>query len=91
MTNKEAIKSLQNIIEYWTMRPTEQEAARLAIKALEQQDDNCVYRIGLIDSYRETPREISNLIFSSYDSAEQYRKENDLQNGWWSIEKIKPL
>lgn len=38
MTNKEAIKSLQNIVEYWDVRPTEQEAAKLAIKALEQQD-----------------------------------------------------
>lgn len=91
MTNKEAIESLQNIVEYWSMRPSEQEAARLAIKALEQQNDNCVYKIMLTDSYRETPREISDLIFSSYDSAEQYRRENSLQNGWWSIEKIKPL
>ncbi|WP_024346079.1 hypothetical protein [Lacrimispora indolis] len=38
MTNKEAVKSLQNIVEYWDMRPTEQEAAKLAIKALEQQE-----------------------------------------------------
>lgn len=40
MTNKEAIKSLQNIVEYWSMRPSEQEAARLAIKALEQQNED---------------------------------------------------
>lgn len=38
MTNKEAIRSLQNIVEYWGVRPTEQETARLAIVALEQQD-----------------------------------------------------
>ncbi len=38
MTNKEAIESLQNIVEYWGVRPTEREAAKLAIKSLEQQD-----------------------------------------------------
>ena len=27
MTREEAIKSLQNIIEYWTYKPTEVEAA----------------------------------------------------------------
>lgn len=37
MTNEEAIKSLQNIIEYWTCKPSEVEAAKLAIQALEKQ------------------------------------------------------
>lgn len=34
MTRKEAIKSLQNIIEYWTYRPSEVEAAKMAIIVL---------------------------------------------------------
>lgn len=34
MTREEAIKSLQNIIEYWTYKPTEVEAAKMAISAL---------------------------------------------------------
>ena len=34
MTRGEAIKSLQNIIEYWTYKPTEVEAAKMAIDAL---------------------------------------------------------
>lgn len=34
MTREEAIKSLQNIIEYWTYKPTEVEAAKMAIAAL---------------------------------------------------------
>ena len=34
MTREEAIKSLQNIIEYWTYKPTEVEAAKMAIDAL---------------------------------------------------------
>ena len=34
MTNEEAIKSLQNIVEYWTYKPTEVEAAKMAIAAL---------------------------------------------------------
>lgn len=34
MTREEAIKSLQNIIEYWTYKPTEEEAAKMAISAL---------------------------------------------------------
>ena len=34
MTKEEAIKSLQNIIEYWTYKPTEVEAAKMAISAL---------------------------------------------------------
>ena len=34
MTKEEAIKSLQNIVEYWTYKPTEVEAAKMAISAL---------------------------------------------------------
>ena len=34
MTREEAIKSLQNIVEYWTYKPTEVEAAKIAISAL---------------------------------------------------------
>ena len=34
MTWEEAIKSLQNIVEYWTYKPTEVEAAKMAISAL---------------------------------------------------------
>jgi hypothetical protein len=34
MTREEAIKSLKNIVEYWTYRPTEVEAAKMAIAAL---------------------------------------------------------
>ena len=34
MTREEAIKSLQNIIEYWTYKPTEVETAKMAISAL---------------------------------------------------------
>lgn len=34
MTREEAVKSLQNIIEYWTYKPTEVEAAKMAISAL---------------------------------------------------------
>lgn len=37
MTSEEAIKSLKNIIEYWTHKPTEIKAAELAISALEKQ------------------------------------------------------
>jgi hypothetical protein len=91
LTNKEAIECLYNARSGNVPEKVFEEAFNMAIKALERLDDNCVYRIELTDSYRETPREISNLIFSSYDSAGRYRIENGLQNGWWSIEKIKPL
>lgn len=37
MNNQEAINSLNNIVEYWSCRPTEIEAAKLAISALEAQ------------------------------------------------------
>ena len=37
MTREEAIKSLQNIVEYWTYKPTEVEAAKMAIDALRHQ------------------------------------------------------
>ena len=44
MMNKQeiekAINSLKNIVEYWTYRPAEVEAAKLAISALEQQLTN---------------------------------------------------
>ena len=49
MTREEAIKSLQNIIEYWTYKPTEVEAAKMAIDALRpvsrEQVENYLYRI----------------------------------------------
>jgi len=38
MTKDEAIKSLNNIIEYWAYRPTEVEAAKMAIEALKNED-----------------------------------------------------
>ena len=34
MTREEAIKSLKNIVEYWTYKQTEVEAAKMAIAAL---------------------------------------------------------
>lgn len=34
MTREEAIKSLKNIVEYWTYKPTEVEVAKMAIAAL---------------------------------------------------------
>ena len=37
MNNQDAIKNLKNIVEYWTYRPTEIEAAELSISALEKQ------------------------------------------------------
>lgn len=37
MKIEKAIESLKNIVEYWTYRPTEVEAAKLAISALEKQ------------------------------------------------------
>ena len=49
MTREEAIKSLQNIIEYWTYKPTEVEAAKMAIAALRpvsrEQVENYLYRV----------------------------------------------
>lgn len=37
MNNQEALDAIKNIKEYWTYKPTEVEAADLAIKALEKQ------------------------------------------------------
>ena len=37
MTEQEAIKSMENIIKYWTYRPTEVESAKMAIEALKKQ------------------------------------------------------
>ena len=34
ITREEVIKSLENIVEYWTYKPTEVEAAKMAIDAL---------------------------------------------------------
>lgn len=51
MTPEEAIKSLQNIVEYWTYKPTEVEAAKMAIAALEEIQQ---YRaIGTVEECRE--------------------------------------
>ena len=45
MTREEAIKSLQNIIEYWTYKPTEVEAAKMAIAALRHVSREQVERV----------------------------------------------
>lgn len=37
MNEQEAIKALENIIEFWTYKPTEVETAKMAIEALEKQ------------------------------------------------------
>jgi hypothetical protein len=39
MTDEEAIKGLQNIVEYWTLHPHEQECAETAISALRERID----------------------------------------------------
>lgn len=40
MDYREAIKAMENIKEYWSYKPTEVEAATLAIEALEDQINN---------------------------------------------------
>ena len=57
MTREEAIKSLQNIIEYWTYKPTEVEAAKMAIDALRpvsREQVEKVWRGEWIDAYPGT-------------------------------------
>ena len=39
MTTEQAIKSLENIVEYWSCKPTEQQAAELAITALREKQE----------------------------------------------------
>ena len=39
MTELEAIQGLQNIVEYWALNPHEQECARMAIAALQAQQN----------------------------------------------------
>ena len=39
MTDREAIKGLANIVEYWTLNPHEQEYAKTAISALQERID----------------------------------------------------
>lgn len=36
MNDREAIKGLQNIVEYWTLNPHEQEVAKHAISAMQE-------------------------------------------------------
>ena len=61
MTREEAIKSLQNIIEYWTYKPTEGEAAKMAIAALRPVSREQVKRalammwFAYVNSDKETP------------------------------------
>jgi len=47
MTEQEAINSLKNIIEHWTYRPTEVEAAKMAIDALEKQIPKKAIKTGM--------------------------------------------
>lgn len=65
MTPEEAIKSLQNIVEYWTYKPTEVEAAKMAIAALEEIQQ---YRaIGTVEECRKAVEKLSAKIVSDLD------------------------
>lgn len=62
MTREEAIKSLQNIIEYWTYKPTEGEAAKMAIDALRPVSREQVEKMGkgewedMREAYNDVPK-----------------------------------
>ena len=62
MTREEAIKSLQNIIEYWTYKPTEVEAAKMAIAALRPVSREQVEKMGkgewedMREAYNDVPK-----------------------------------
>jgi hypothetical protein len=62
MTREEAIKSLQNIIEYWTYKPTEVEAAKMAIDALRPVSREQVEKMGkgewedMREAYNDVPK-----------------------------------
>lgn len=62
MTREEAIKSLQNIIEYWTYKPTEVEAAKMAIDALRLVSREQVEKMGkgewedMREAYNDVPK-----------------------------------
>lgn len=62
MTREEAIKSLQNIIEYWTYKPTEVEAAKMAIDALRPVSREQVEKVGkgewedMREAYNDVPK-----------------------------------
>ena len=64
MTRGEAINALSNIAEYWGMRPTEQEAARMGIAALRQQESNC----GL--TYAQLGRAVKKAYVEGYEDCE---------------------
>lgn len=81
MNNQEAIKSLENIVEYWTCRPTEAEAAKLAISALEtidllQKRGLDVERLKNLDYHKEIVQRIN---FEDYmelkDEVEELREK----------------
>ena len=52
MDIEKAIKSLENIKEYWTYKPTEAKAAELAIQALEKQMPKKPIENGLLPNNR---------------------------------------
>lgn len=61
MTREEAIKSLQNIIEYWTYKPTEVEAAKMAIAALRPVSREQVERLAQMDGCGDVGRMVDKL------------------------------
>ena len=79
MTIQEAIESLENIIEYWTCRPTEVEAAKLAIAALEasQSDAWIPVTSGKLPEENEVTEDIFDPVtFAVVDT--KYRMVSDL-------------
>lgn len=64
MTDKEAIKGLQNIVEYWTLNPHEQDVALHAILALqerEKQEKGC-------ECCLNTPEDVAKILGRNYCS-----------------------
>ena len=60
MTTEEAIKSLENIVEYWCCHPLEQETAKMAIAALRAQQERENPKLLALDEVAQAYLDICN-------------------------------
>ena len=75
MTREEAIKSLQNIVEYWTYKPTEVEAAKMAIAALRPVSRELVEKVWSPCNFCAGAKYITGEVTAVYPVSETHQQE----------------
>lgn len=74
MDDREAIKGLQNIVDYWTLNPHEQDCAKTAISALQEREERSKGCRLCFDATIEPDLEGSDLSYHDVGKSEQQKR-----------------